>query len=122
MTSETKLVQLGIWDAAAQEIAGGSELSTGLSAAGTTQATAAAITADISAFGTVASGAGAILPGTNGAGQYFVRNGGANALLVYAPVGGTMNGTSNGSASVAASTNAMFVSTNGTNWYSLVSA
>lgn len=122
MTTENKLVQLGVWDAAAKEIAGGSVTSTGLSAAGATQATATAITADMSVFGTVASGTGAILPGTNGASRYVVRNGGANALLVYAPVGGTMNGTSNGSVSVATSTNAMFVSTDGTNWYSLVSA
>jgi hypothetical protein len=122
MTTENRLVQLGVWDIAAQEIAGGTVLSTGLSAAGATQATATAITADISVFGTVASGTGAILPGTNGASRYVVRNGGANALLVYAPVGGTMNGTLNGSVSVAASTNAMLISTNGVDYYSLVSA
>jgi hypothetical protein len=42
--------------------------------------------------------------------------------LVYAPVGGTMNGTSNGSLSVATTKNAMFVSADGINWYSILSA
>jgi hypothetical protein len=120
MTIQNKLVSLGMWGEMAEQVVLG-EVVTGLTAAGTNQATALAITASANIFGTVASGTGAILSQNDGA-RIVVRNGGANALLVYAPVGGTMNGTSNGSLSIAATKNALFVSADGVNYYSILSA
>jgi hypothetical protein len=120
MTTQNKLVSLGMWAEIAEQVVLG-DVVTGLTAAGSTQATALTISADMNVFGTVASGAGAVLAVADGA-RIFVRNGGANALLVYAPVGGTMNGTSNGSLSVATTKNAMFFSANGVDWYSVLSA
>lgn len=120
MTTQNKLVQTGMWVETAEQIVLG-DVVTGLTAAGSTQATALAITADANVFGTVAASSGAILS-FNCAAAVLVRNGGANALLVYAPVGGTMNGTSNGSLSVPTTKNAMFYSANGVDWYSVLSA
>lgn len=120
MTIQNKLVSLGVWPEAAEQIVCG-DIATGLTAAGSTQATALAITASVSVFGTVAASTGAILAQSDGA-RVIVRNGGANALLVYAPVGGYLNGTLNGSLSVPTTKNAMFVSADGINWYSILSA
>jgi hypothetical protein len=120
MTTQSKLVALGMWAEAAEQVVCG-DVTTGLTAAGSSQATALAITADVNVFGTVASGTGAILAFNDGA-RIVVRNGGANALLVYAPVGGTMNSSSNGSLSVATTKNAEFISRDGRNWYSILSA
>jgi hypothetical protein len=120
MSTQNKLVSLGMWAEMAEQVVVG-DVVTGLTAAGSTQATALAITEGVNVFGTVASGTGAILAIANAA-RVFVRNGGANALLVYAPVGGTMNGTSNGSLSVATTKNALFFSANGVDWYSVLSA
>jgi len=120
MTIQNKLISLGMWGEMAEQVVLG-DVVTGLTAAGSTQADALAISADANIFGTVASGTGAVLAIPAGA-RVIVRNGGANALLVYAPVGGTMNGTSNGSLSIATTKNAMFVSADGINWYSILSA
>ena len=120
MTIQNKLVSLGMWGEMAEQVVLG-DVATGLTAAGSTQATALPIIASANIFGTVASGTGAILAQTDGA-RIVVRNGGANALLVYAPVGGYMNGTQNGSLSIATTKNALFVSADGINWYSILSA
>ncbi len=120
MTIQNKLISLGMWGEIAEQVCLG-DVVTGLTAAGSAQTDALAITTDANIFGTVASGTGARLEIPASA-RVIVRNGGANALLVYAPVGGTMNGTSNGSLSVATTKNAMFVSADGINWYSILSA
>jgi hypothetical protein len=120
MTIQNKLIQLGMWSEMAEQVVFG-DVTTGLTAAGTNQATALVISSDANVFGTVASGTGAVLTSADGA-NILVRNGGANALLVYAPVGGTMNGTANGSLSIATTKNAMFYSANGVDWYSILSA
>jgi hypothetical protein len=120
MTIQNKLVSLGMWSEMAEQVVLG-DIVTGLTAAGSTQATALSITASANIFGTVASGTGAILASSDGC-RILVRNGGANALLVYAPVGGTMNGTSNGSLSIGTTKNALFVSANGIDYYSILSA
>ena len=120
MTIQNKLISLGMWGEIAEQVCLG-DITSGLTAAGSTQADALAISADANIFGTVASGTGAVLAIPSAA-RVIVRNGGANALLVYAPVGGTMNGTSNGSLSIATTKNALFISTDGINWYSILSA
>ena len=64
---------------------------TGLTATGASQATALALPADVCKFTTVAAGTGCIIPPCNAGDSGSVFNGGANALLVYPPVGGQMN-------------------------------
>jgi hypothetical protein len=122
MTIQNKLVNGGMWTDVAKQAACG-DLVGALTANNTTQATATAITSDIAVFTTVAASGAAVLPGTQGAADIHVHNGQAtNALVVFCPVGGTMNGTSNGSASVPVNKGARFVSADGLAWYSLISA
>jgi hypothetical protein len=66
-------------------------VATGLIATGATQGTALALAADINMFATVAVGTGAILPTLNPSDVSTVFNGGANALLLYPPLGGKIN-------------------------------
>lgn len=94
----------------------------GLTSAGTTQATAALIQHEYAEFGTVASGSGAVLPtsqqigGLQAGDTIVVANMGANALLVYPPLGGKVNlGAANAGFSVASGKVATFtVSVSGT--------
>lgn len=77
----------------------------GLTATGTTQANALPLPADASHFGTVAAGAGCILPACNAGDTGVIFNGSTNALLVYPPVGASINkGAANASYSIAAAT------------------
>lgn len=93
-----------------------------LTAAGTTQATAWPIQNEYAEFGTVAAGSGAVLPtsqfigGLTPGDTFTVANMGANALLVYPPVGGKINlGAANAGFSVASGKVATFtVSVTGT--------
>ncbi len=64
---------------------------TGLVATGTTQANALPLPADVCKFTTVSAGTGTILPTCNPGDAGSIFNGGGNALLVYPPVGGTIN-------------------------------
>lgn len=122
MTTQNKLVQGGMWADAAKQTAIG-DLIGSLTASATTQATATAITSDISVFTTVAASGAARLSGTDGASDVVVFNNQAtNALIVFCPVGGTMNGTSNGSVSVPVNKTARFVTADGLAWYALISA
>lgn len=66
---------------------------TGITAAGTTQASCTQLTADHSNVTTVAAGAGVCLPPTAPGAHFVVHTSGANSLLIYAnPGGGTLNG------------------------------
>lgn len=107
-----------------QALATAGTVATGLSAAGSTQATAAPIVEDFSVFSTVAAGQGAILPAqSDRLDSYEVANLGANALLVYPPVGGTINAlAANAGFSVAAGKVASFKKVNGTLYIACVSA
>lgn len=62
-----------------------------LTAAGTTQVTAVALTADQNRFTTVGASSGAILPSMNPGDEMSVINAGANALALYPPVGAVLN-------------------------------
>lgn len=83
----------------------------GLSAAGSTQATAVALGADVNRFTTVGAGTGCIVPPMNPGDEVEIINGQAtNALLVYPPVGATINQLSANTAySVAVATPSCFV-------------
>jgi len=123
MTQEYKVVGQGIWGEAAQQLISGDVL-TAQTANNTTQATATAITADITVFSTVASTGAAILPNNSSAADILVMNGQAtNALIVFPPIGGTINGGSaNASYSQAVSKCARYVTADGLNWYAMISA
>jgi glutamate-1-semialdehyde aminotransferase len=122
MSQEYKVIGQGVWGEATQQLIIGDVL-TGQTANNTTQATATAITADVTVFSTVASTGAAILP-TGGAADILVMNGQAsNALVVFPPIGGTINGGSaNASYSQAVSKCARYVTADGLNWYAMTSA
>lgn len=65
---------------------------TGVSAAGNSQATATALTADAAIVSTVSASQGVIVP--NRPGIFAVTNTSATALTVYPPVGSTFAGSS----------------------------
>lgn len=120
MSSSDTKVKAGAWAAG---LAQSSNLA--MSGAGTTQATAAAITADLSVFTTVALNSGAILPNVSIAGgeDFFVVNAGANALSVYPPSGGKINaGAANAAVSVPVGKSAHLLFAGAGQWIAVVSA
>ena len=74
---------------------------TGLTATGTTQATALALVSNFAIFSTVAANSGCLVSGDK---DSVIVNGGVNPLTVYPPVGMNFNG---------GTTNAGFTVTNG---------
>jgi len=130
MAIKSKLTGVGTSPAQAQNIVG--TVANSLTAAGSTQATAYAMsTDDWQIFTTVASGTGAILaPGTGTAptpysagDEMMVTNHGANTLLVYPPTGGKIaNGSANAGFSVGSTKSAFFQCIDGTNWAAYLSA
>jgi hypothetical protein len=97
---------------------------TGQTATGSTQATAFALGAEITAFSTAAASTGAILPSDATAGDEMeVYNGGANSLTVYPPVGGTINNLSaNTGLALATLKSGKYKCVAALTWYSLLSA
>lgn len=96
-----------------------------ITAAGATQATATAVNADNVIVTTAAAGTGVILSGpTFSAGdQVMVFNLGANALLVYPPVGGVINAlAANAGFSIAAGKSAVFYARTAINFVAAASA
>lgn len=103
MSNQNRLTVYGISAQAADAIQG--TTASGLTATGSTQGGALALPADLCKFGTVASGTGAIIPPSNSGDSGTVFNAGANALLLYPPVGGTINALSaNAGYSIATAT------------------
>lgn len=103
MPLQARLVTAGLSAVEAAAICG--TVANSLTATGSTQATALALPADVNRFTTVAASTGAILPAMNPGDSMVVFNGGANALSLYPPVGGIINGLSaNAAYSVAAAT------------------
>lgn len=89
MAQTNKLVPSGVSPVAALAIVG--DVATGIVAAGATQAAATQLPGVNNFITTVAVGAGVILPAGNIGDEIAVYNGGANAVLVYPPVGATLN-------------------------------
>lgn len=118
------VVGKGVPQAAAYGLQG--TVAVGLSGAGTSsQSAATPITTSVAVFSTVAANSGALLPRAAKSDEVMVRNGGANALLVYPPVGGTINGGSTNAAfSVTAAKGAIFrcVSDDGLTWIAILGA
>nr|WP_314859322.1 hypothetical protein [uncultured Undibacterium sp.] len=119
MATQDKLVSLGMWPTLAAALEG--DWATAVTATGATQATAVLLTADTTMFSTVAASTGAVLRPV--VGRQIVFNGGANALLVYPPVGGKVNAlATNAGFSQAAGKVAEFVSPDGVIFIALLSA
>ncbi|MDX2073786.1 MAG: DUF2793 domain-containing protein [Alphaproteobacteria bacterium] len=96
---------------------------TGLSAAGSTQGTATAITKQTNEFTTVGASQGGILPSPEQGEFIFVQNSGANALNVYPASGHSINALSaNAAFSLAVGKNAMFWAATASKWYANLSA
>ncbi len=91
----------------------------GLVATGNSQATAFSLSnSTYHEFTTVASGSGAILPAPLIPSPVTIFNNTATTLLVYPPVGGTINdGTVNASVSLAAGTGVQYWASSASNWY-----
>jgi hypothetical protein len=95
----------------------------GLTAAGTTQGTALAITNQTNEFTTVAAGSGGILPSPEQGEFIFVANAGANALNVYPATGHTINAlAANTAFSLAAGKNCIFWAATSSKWYANLTA
>jgi hypothetical protein len=90
MSLQQRLVQAGL--SANQAAAVQGTVAAGLTALGTTQANSLPLGADNNQFTTVAAGTGCMLPQMNPGDDITVYNGGANALLIYPPVGGQIKG------------------------------
>lgn len=116
-----KLATSGLSAVAAQSING--DAVTGLVATGTTQANALLLPAANNFVATTAASTGVLLPPGNLGDEIVVFNGGANALLVYPPVGASINGgATNAAVSVATLKPAYFIYGSSTTLCALLSA
>jgi hypothetical protein len=109
----------------ANSIGAGSGLDTvaiTLTAAGTTQATALQLTAQMNEITTVAAGTGVALPSGVAGAHCIVRNGGTNPLLAYPRNGDSAainSQAANAAITIQANTTAYFEAVSLTRWYSI---
>jgi hypothetical protein len=97
-----------------------SSVGAGISAAGTVQSNATALTTQFNVVSTVASGAGVRLPVSIAGMRITVLNTSANALLVYPATSGIINSqAANAAYSHPAGARLDFISTTTTQWYTL---
>jgi hypothetical protein len=95
-------------------------VATGISAAGSTQGTATALTKDINVVATVTAGQGVVLPTAVAGMRIAIINTSAAALLVYPASGGAINAlAANASYSLAAGARLDYVATTTTQWYTM---
>jgi hypothetical protein len=96
-------------------------VTTGITAAGSTQGTATTLTRPINVVSTVSSGAnGIILPTVPAGARILIVNTSANALNVYPPSGAVVNsGATNAAYSQPSSARLEYISTSTTQWYTL---
>ena len=99
------------------------DLATGLTATGTTQGTAYAITASTSVFATVPAGTGAILPSAGANDVLTVANHSGTTLMVYPPVGGKINNrTANYGVAMPGNTAVEFRCLDGANYLAMIAS
>jgi hypothetical protein len=96
-------------------------ITTGISAAGSTQGTATALTKEINVISTVSSGAnGVVLPTAVAGIVLIVNNTSANTLNVYPATGGAVNsGSTNAAYSHVSGASIQYYATSGTQWYTV---
>lgn len=120
MAKVQQIIASGNSPLAASTIVGGLFAEGGLTAAGTTKATALALSAAANYLSITSSGKGVALPAdTNQGDMIEVYNGGSNTLLVYTPIGTSQtitNGSANGGFSVATLRSAYFRRVTSTLW------
>lgn len=116
----TDVGQVYAWDGAWQAWAPPPQSFAGsLTAAGTTQGSAAVLAADVNLFTTVAAGTGAVLTAGPAGTWQKVLNRGAAALLVYPPSGGAIDAeAANAPVTIPAGGGATFWQNTTTQWYS----
>lgn len=89
---------VGMWGGAASALRAGKTRALTLTAAGSTQANALAITADVNVCTTVAASTGVRLPAYTNSGDdgesMIIVNGGANSLSIYPASGSKINNLS----------------------------
>lgn len=95
-----------------------------LTATGSTQGTALAITADTNVVTTTAASTGVVFSGPTSPGDEFVvKNLGASTLSVYPALGESIDAiAANGAYSLATTKSALFIKTSATRWVSILSA
>lgn len=98
-------------------------VATGLAATGTVQGNALEVTSVLNTFSTVASGTGAKLSSTAGAGEFqTIYNGGANALTIYPQTGSSINQlAANAGMLLPINTVCRFDCTSATQWIAILS-
>ena len=118
----SRIMASGISAGAANQICGG--VVTAISAAGTTNADATALSASVNVVSTTGTGAGVKLPPVERSALIEVYNQGANALLVYPPANAKIDAltTTSGGFSVGADKAARFRAVSGTQIYSMLGA
>jgi hypothetical protein len=121
---QSKLMGIGISAAAAAQLAEAADLATAIAAAGSTQATATPIYADVNVVAAVAASTGVLLPGDRSVGDVVeVSNLGANPLAVYPPAGSAIgSGAANAALAVPVGKTGRFRLVAPLVWNSLVSA
>jgi hypothetical protein len=95
-------------------------VSTGITAAGSTQATATALTRPINVVSTVSASTGVILPTVPAGARVIVMNTSGTALNTYPPSGAAINSAATNAAySMPAGTRLEFISVSATQWYTM---
>lgn len=121
MSQVSQLATSGLSAVAAAAING--TVATSLTALGTTQATGLSLAATNNFIGTAAASTGVVLSFGNPGDTVFVYNGGANAVLVYPPLGGNINNLSaNTGLSIPTLKSVLFVYADADTVASLISA
>lgn len=111
----------GISAGAAKAING--DVNAAISAAGTTQATATALTAGINVITTAGASSGVRISNSEIADQYEIINLGANAVTVYPPTSGQINAiAANGGFTLATNTAVKVRKFTATRWMAFLSA
>lgn len=122
MAIPSRLLGSGLSPLAATNICG--DVADSLTAAGSSNTDALALSAAINRVTTTAASTGVRLMLPEVGSAVVVINSGANALLVYPGTGAQINAltASTGGFSVAAGGRALFVGTSSTNWFAILSA
>ena len=99
------------------------DVTTGISAAGTNQATATELTSAVNFVSTVTADTGVVLDSDGSAGDsQLIYNGGANPLRVYPPTGAAINGLpANTAAIIPINTAVQFFCGSSTQWTAILS-
>ena len=95
-------------------------IATGLTAAGTTQATGLVLSSSVNVVATTAAGTGVVLPAAQPGMTVVVMNLGANSLAVYPASGSAIDALgANAAFSLATPGRVMFIAISATQWYTL---